>query len=396
MKAAATIIAILGCGATAACDSDNQAQPVDAAAPDTAEVRLATPHDRVLISGKRKEVDPITAKAAHDDYAASVRARLPQHLAFAGQINLMTQERDDTQLVLLDAWDDRAALDQFYADAATAQRLAALFEVPPRIETFQRPDGWVYWGDSSYATATTRPAYLIRTRGRLQDVPLDQARLTHNATAGDPNSVAAAKALSDIAHIAHLGAADPRELLFFDIWGDLSATTGAARFFGDERTQQGAMKIFEAAPDVRAFDSTDWSQWDTALPRATPLDGAWQVTALTCNGAAQPIGSFVLNVHGTSGTFLQDLGPTCSVALNETYETTATTFAIVATGTSCSSPTACGALFGIEPRACPPAPAKTEFTYAQTASGLTFQRTAALPSDPCPPGQAIAFTLARK
>jgi hypothetical protein len=101
-------------------------------------------------------------------------------------------------------------------------------------------------------------------------------------------------------------------------------------------------------------------------------------------------------VHGTSGTFLQELGPTCSVALNETYEATATTLAIVATSTSCTSPTACGALFGIEPRACPPTPAKTEFAYTQAADVLTFQRTAALPSDPCPPGQAVAFKLARK
>ena len=396
MKAAATIVAILGCGVMAACDSNGQAQAVDAAAPDTAEVSLATPHYRVLISGRRKQADPIAAKAAHDDYAASVRARVPQHLAFSGQINLMTQERDATQLVLLEAWDDRAALDQFYADEATARRLAALFEAPPLIETFQRPDGWAYWGDASYATATTRPAYLIRTRGRLKDVPLEEARLTHNATAGDPNSVAAAKALSDIAHIAHIGTADQRELLFFDIWGDLSATTGAARFFGDERTQQGAMKIFDGAPNVGVFDSTDWYQWDTALPRVGPVDGAWQVTALTCNGAPQPIGSFVLNVHGTSGTFLQELGPTCSVALNETYEATATTLAVVATSTSCTSPTACGALFGIEPRACPPAPAKTEFAYTQAADVLTFQRTAALPSDPCPLGQAVEFTLARK
>jgi hypothetical protein len=376
MKAAATIVAILGCGVMAACDSDSQARAGDAAVPDTTEVSLATPHYRVLISGRRKQADPITAKAAHDDYAASVRARLPQHLAFSGKINLMTQDRDATQLVLLDAWDDRAALDEFYADAAT--------------------DGWAYWGDASYATATTRPAFLIRTRGRLKDVPLDQARMTHNATAGDPNSVAAAKALSDIAHIAHLGTADHRELLFFDIWGDLSDTTGAARFFGDERTQQGAMKIFDGAPDVGVFESTDWYQWDTALPRVGPIDGAWQVAALTCNGAPQPIGNFALTVHGTSGSFLQEFGPTCSVALNETYEATATTFAIVATSTSCTSPTACGALFGIEPRACPPVPARTEFAYTRAAGGLTFQRTAALPSDPCPPGQSVEFTLVRK
>jgi hypothetical protein len=58
--------------------------------------------------------------------------------------------------------------------------------------------------------------------------------------------------------------------------------------------------------------------------------------------------------------------------------------------------TATTRLFGIEPRACPPAPAKTEFTYAQAAGGLTFQRTAALPSDPCPPGKSVELTLARK
>jgi hypothetical protein len=104
----------------------------------------------------------------------------------------------------------------------------------------------------------------------------------------------------------------------------------------------------------------------------------------------------VLNVHGTSGTFVQELGPTCSIALNETYEATATTFAIVATSTSCTSPAACRALFGIEPRACPPAPGETEFAYTQAAGILTFQRTAALPSDPCLPGQSIEFKLARK
>lgn len=123
-----------------------------------------------------------------------------------------------------------------------------------------------------------------------------------------------------------------------------------------------------------------------------PIDGTWLVTSLTCDGAAQPIGTFTLKVDNTAGTFVQQFAPNCIANLDEDYAyPDAQTFSINAKTIDCTPNTGCSAIFGGAD--CPPLPPKTDFTYARNGKTLTFSRTASLPSDPCPTGQKVEFVM---
>ncbi len=109
---------------------------------------------------------------------------------------------------------------------------------------------------SIYAQATVDPTkplpfYLLTIRGTLSPKTLAEASATHNKTAGDPNSVAAARSLGDLSHMVYLSTDKPAtgagEVLFIDQWNSID---GLNKFFANPDVQKGAGLIFSKRDPV--------------------------------------------------------------------------------------------------------------------------------------------------
>jgi hypothetical protein len=92
---------------------------------------------------------------------------------------------------------------------------------------------------------------LLTVRGTLAPKTLADARTLHNATAGSPEGIAGARALSDLSHTVYgpaeaaggLSGAKPGELLFLDHWAD---PAGLQQFFSNKDVQASAGRMFSA------------------------------------------------------------------------------------------------------------------------------------------------------
>jgi hypothetical protein len=105
--------------------------------------------------------------------------------------------------------------------------------------------------------------YLLTVRGATVPASTEEARTLHNATAGHPAGVEAARSLGDLSHQAFTpcGDAQAGELLFIDFWNSLS---GMAQFFSDPQVQAGGSQLF--------------SRRDTPLWAATSGFGSFHLT----------------------------------------------------------------------------------------------------------------------
>src|SRR5215510_9625232 len=91
--------------------------------------------------------------------------------------------------------------------------------------------------------------FLLAIRGNLAPATLEEARNVHNMTAGNPDGVAAAKALGDVSHMVHVplqhnGHDKPKgagEFLILDLW---TSVDGLNTFFADKQVQEGGAMIF--------------------------------------------------------------------------------------------------------------------------------------------------------
>ena len=89
--------------------------------------------------------------------------------------------------------------------------------------------------------------YLLTIRGKLKSPTLEAARATHNATAGNPQGVAAARSLGDLSHMTYVplggssngGAGD---FLILDLWNNIE---GLNKFFADPQVHEGGNMIHE-------------------------------------------------------------------------------------------------------------------------------------------------------
>ena len=104
--------------------------------------------------------------------------------------------------------------------------------------------------------------FLLAIRGTLKAKTLEEARATHNMTAGNPEGVAAARALGDLSHNVYVTFGDIKgagELLILDLWNNLD---GFNQFFANKQVQEGGAMIFASggnrelwsrAQDFRGF-----------------------------------------------------------------------------------------------------------------------------------------------
>jgi len=86
--------------------------------------------------------------------------------------------------------------------------------------------------------------YLLTIRGTLKPATVEASRTVHNATAGNPQGVAAARSLGDLSHMVYVptgtnGASS--ELLILDVWNSVD---GLNQFFSNHDVQEGATQIF--------------------------------------------------------------------------------------------------------------------------------------------------------
>lgn len=93
--------------------------------------------------------------------------------------------------------------------------------------------------------------YLLAIRGTLNQTKLDEARQIHNQTAGNPQGVAAARALGDLSHNVYVPIGDApdvaSELLILDTW---TSVEGLGKFFSDPQVQHGGGLIFKTRDPV--------------------------------------------------------------------------------------------------------------------------------------------------
>ncbi len=93
--------------------------------------------------------------------------------------------------------------------------------------------------------------YLLTIRGKLKPTTLEASRSIHNATAGNPAGVAAARSLGDLSHMVYVPTGNdghaPAELLILDVWNSVD---GLNKFFSSNDVQEGGSQIFTARDPI--------------------------------------------------------------------------------------------------------------------------------------------------
>jgi hypothetical protein len=118
------------------------------------------------------------------------------------------------------------------------------------------------------AGATT---YLLTVRGKVAAPTVSDVRELHNATAGAPQGVAAARSLGDLSHNVYSAVNDGSDtILFIDHWNSLM---GLGQFFGDPQVQAGAGQLF-AERDAAVWGPTSgFGNHHLALPSGRSVVG---------------------------------------------------------------------------------------------------------------------------
>jgi hypothetical protein len=116
--------------------------------------------------------------------------------------------------------------------------------------------------------------FLLAIRGVLKPRTMEDARNTHNMTAGNPAGVTAARALGDLSHnvFVTMGNRDglAGELLILDLWNNLD---GFSKFFADKQVQEGGAMIF-ASVESRDIWSRAQDFRSYILPTPANKDGS--------------------------------------------------------------------------------------------------------------------------
>jgi hypothetical protein len=101
---------------------------------------------------------------------------------------------------------------------------------------------------------------LLTVMGKVTTSDVESTRQMHNQTAGNPDGVAAAKALGDLSHMAYMPLDTATnfngDLLFLDVWNSVE---GLQNFFSDKQVQAGAAMMWKSK------DAILWSKLDNFL-----------------------------------------------------------------------------------------------------------------------------------
>ena len=106
--------------------------------------------------------------------------------------------------------------------------------------------------------------YLLTVLGKPNSGEPAGARDLHNATAGNPGGVAAAKSLGDLSHNVFLPAGtDNDQLLFLDTW---NSPTGVGQFFSDAQVLEGGAALFADREAVLWMPAAGFGSYSLPVP----------------------------------------------------------------------------------------------------------------------------------
>ena len=110
--------------------------------------------------------------------------------------------------------------------------------------------------------------YLLTIFGKLKPATLAEARQVHNATAGNPDGVAAARSLGDLSHMVYVPTGSDGqaagELLILDIW---NSPEGLNQFFSSPDVQAGGEMIFTEREPVLWMPATGATSYHLPAPK---------------------------------------------------------------------------------------------------------------------------------
>src|SRR6476469_9177764 len=149
--------------------------------------------------------------------------------------------------------------------------------------------------------STTSPSYpadagsgtlLLTVRGTPVAASAEASREVHNATAGDPHSVAGARSLGDLSHnvFVPLGEGED-ELLFIDY---RNSPTGLGMFFSNPQVQAAAAQLFASRDGVVWAPGQGFGSWSLPVPfdRARSGVGLLRVGVNSIEGAASGFSAY--------------------------------------------------------------------------------------------------------
>jgi hypothetical protein len=114
--------------------------------------------------------------------------------------------------------------------------------------------------------------YLLTVRGTTVPATTEEARNLHNATAGHPAGVEAARSLGDLSHQVFTPCGDTQagELLFIDFWNSLS---GMGQFFSDPQVLAGAGQLFATRDTPLWATASGFGSFHLTVPSGRQVTG---------------------------------------------------------------------------------------------------------------------------
>jgi hypothetical protein len=117
---------------------------------------------------------------------------------------------------------------------------------------------------TSYPSDAGAELYLLTVLGTPNSGSPAGSKELHNATAGNPGGVAAAKSLGDLSHNVFLPAShDDDRLLFLDTW---NSPTGLGQFFSDAQVLEGGAALFAGREAVLWMPAAGFGSYALPVP----------------------------------------------------------------------------------------------------------------------------------
>jgi hypothetical protein len=118
--------------------------------------------------------------------------------------------------------------------------------------------------EPTYPADAGSSLFLLSVLGKPNATAPAEARELHNASAGNPGGVAAAKSLGDLSHNVFLPASEGDErLLFLDTW---NSPTGLGQFFSDEQVIEGGAALFADREAVLWMPAAGFGGYSLPVP----------------------------------------------------------------------------------------------------------------------------------
>ncbi len=204
----------------------------------------------VVVKARLATDDPDLNQQAHDAVAGGSQEDAMamgdlSHFVFLGM-------EDPQEFLAIDVWDNLENIPAFFENPDVQDAFGSIFEGPPEVATYDRPEGYTSWGEMEIDDTTI----VVTVEGTLALDTEEENLPAHNGVAEAGRE--AAQALGDYAHIVYLDVADRRQFLAVDLWDD---PEGLQTFFGDPDIQAAFASLFAEPPTVSVWMPSNYLQW---------------------------------------------------------------------------------------------------------------------------------------